>query len=252
MRRISIIGIGAGDPGQITLQGVAALNRAQVLFMPDKGQEKADLQRLREEICARCITHRDWRWARLAIPARGAAGDDYDGTVERWHERLAEGYEALMRAELGEDGHGAFLVWGDPSLYDSTLRLVERIRARGLALEVEVVPGITALQALTARHAIPLNRIGRPVTITTGRRLAQGWPEGADTVAVMLDGEQAFMTLEAGRYDIWWGAYLGMEGEILIAGRLEERRDEILRARAAARAARGWIMDSYILRRREV
>ena len=56
---------------------------------------------------------------------------------------------------------GGFLVWGDPMLYDSTLRILER-----LSVEVEVIPGITAIQALAARHKIALNRIGEPVLIT--------------------------------------------------------------------------------------
>jgi precorrin-6A synthase len=135
-------------------------------------------------------------------------------------------------------------------LYDSTLRIVERVIARGaVELEYEVVPGITAVQALTARHRIVLNRIGEPVTITTGRRLA-GLPPGQDDVVVMLDGEEAFRTVDGDDVDIWWGAYLGTPDEVLRAGRLADVRDDIARTRAEARARKGWIMDTYLLRRR--
>ena len=68
------------------------------------------------------------------------------------------------------------LVWGDPSLYDSSLRIVDRLRDDGLDIRVRVIPGITSLQALTAAHAIPLNRLGAPVLITTGRQVRGAGP----------------------------------------------------------------------------
>ena len=85
---------------------------------------------------------------------------------------------------------------GRSTLYDSTLRIIRKILAKGFALEYEVIPGITAVQALAAQHRIPLNSIGEPVLITTGRRLAEGFPNNLESVVVMLDGDQAFKRLE--------------------------------------------------------
>ncbi len=169
--------------------------------------------------------------------------------VEAWLAARTALYEALIERELGEGACGAFLVWGDPSLYDSTLRIVERVLARGaVAFDYEVVPGITSVQALTARHRIVLNRVGEPVTITTGRRLA-GFPPGQDDTVVMLDGEEAFRAVDGEDVDIWWGAYLGTPDEVLRSGRLSDVRDDIARTRSEARARKGWIMDTYLLRR---
>ena len=57
------------------------------------------------------------------------------------------------------DEVGAFLVWGDPSLYDSTIRVIQQIIADGAtAFDYEVIPGITSVQALAAQHKIALNR----------------------------------------------------------------------------------------------
>src|SRR6185436_3139735 len=98
---------------------------------------------------------------------------------------------------------------------------------QGLAWEV--VPGISAVQVLTARHRITLNTVAQPVEITTGRRLAEGWPAGVDTVVVMLDGEETYRRFTAEDIDIYWGAYLGTPHEILIAGRLCEVAEEIHR-----------------------
>ncbi|TCR67051.1 precorrin-6A synthase (deacetylating) [Bosea sp. BK604] len=245
MRRILVIGIGAGNPDYLTIQAIAALNKADVFFIPDKGEEKAALRQLRTDILDRFVENKAYRSVVLKTPKRAEAGSDYRGAVDDWHAKLAEAYGELFTAELGEDQCGALLVWGDPSLYDSTLRIIERIRATGIALDYEVIPGITSIQALAARHRIPLNRIGEPVLITTGRKLPSNPAE--DTV-VMLDGEQAF-TRVTGNYEIFWGAYLGAPEEILVSGKLGEVSEEIERVRREAREAKGWIMDTYLLRK---
>jgi precorrin-6A synthase len=142
------------------------------------------------------------------------------------------------------------MVWGDPALYDSSLRIAERLRAGGLELRTEVIPGLTSLQLLTAVHAIPLNTLGAPVMITTGRQLrGRGWPDGVDTVVVMLDGDCSFQTLPPEDLTIYWAAYLGMPQQMMLAGPLAGTGSRIREARAAARAEHGWIMDIYLLRR---
>jgi len=116
-----------------------------------------------------------------------------------------------------------------------------------------MIAGISAVGALTAAHQIPLNDVNAPVVLTTGRRIRdEGWPdlgEGARAV-VMLDGECSFQRLEASDFDIYWGAYLGADKQMLISGPLADVSAQIIEARAKAREAHGWIMDSYLLARR--
>ena len=251
MRKIFIIGIGAGNPDHVTVQAINALNQVDVVFVMDKGLEKDDLVRLRKEICERYIKGRPFRFIETADPRRDPAAP-YEAAVRVWHEQRAEIYERLIRDELGDDGCGAILVWGDPSLYDSTLRIIDQLIERGkVAFEHEVIPGITAVQALAAGHKIALNRIGKSVHITTGRKLAQGLPDGIDDVIVMLDGECSFKAIDAADIDIYWGAYVGTPDEILIAGDLCEVADRIEQVRAAAKARKGWVMDTYLLRKRD-
>jgi precorrin-6A synthase len=250
MRKILIIGMGAGHPEHITIQAVHALQRVDVLFVSDKGADKEDLARLRSEICARYVPDRSLRTLLIPDPERDRNPADYHAAVETWHEQRACIYEALLNEQLGENQCGAFLVWGDPSLYDSTIRIVERIAARGaVEFEYEVIPGITSVQALTARHRIALNQIGAPVQITTGRRLAaQPQPLSTDTV-VLLDRECAFKALTDDGLEIYWGAYLGTPDEILLSGPLGEMSAKIQQTRAAARHRKGWVMDTYLLRK---
>ncbi|OOG64172.1 precorrin-6A synthase (deacetylating) [Sinorhizobium sp. A49] len=250
MRKLLIIGIGSGNPEHMTVQAINALNRADVLFIPTKGEKKTELAEVRREICARYVTRADSRTVEFAVPVRRTEGVSYDGSVDDWHARIAEIYEHLIGSELGDDGIGAFLVWGDPMLYDSTIRIVERVKARGkVVFDYDVLPGITSLQALCASHRIPLNLVGKPVEITTGRRLSESFPERSQTSVVMLDGEQAFQRIEDPDAEIYWGAYLGTPDEIVISGRLADVKDEILATRARERQRMGWIMDIYLLRK---
>ncbi len=250
MRKLLIIGIGAGNPDHITVQAINALNRVDVFFVVDKGADKDDLVRLRRDLCARYIKGRSYRVVDIADPARDRASPAYEDGVRAWHAQRLAAYETALMRELGDGECGAFLVWGDPSLYDSTLRIVDQIAARGVvAFDHEVIPGITSVQALAAAHRIALNRIGAPVEITTGRRIAQGLPENVDDIVVMLDGDCAFKGIVETDIDIYWGAYLGTEDEILRSGNLHECGSDIERVRREARARKGWIMDTYLLRR---
>jgi len=250
MRKIFIIGIGAGNPDHVTVQAINALNQVDVFFVMDKGQEKDDLVRLRKDICARHIEDRSYRFVETADPRRDPSVP-YEEAVRAWHEQRAEIYERLIAEELGEDGCGAFLVWGDPSLYDSTLRIIDQlVERRKVAFEHEVIPGISAIQVLAAQHRIALNRIGRSIHITTGRKLVEGLPDGIDDVVVMLDGDCSFKAVDSTDTDIYWGAYLGTPDEILIAGDLREVGSDIERKRVEAKARKGWVMDTYLLRKR--
>ena len=243
MRRIHVIGIGAGDPDYVTVQAVRALNDTEVFFAMDKGEAKSDLVHLRREICRRFIGGSDYRFVELPDPKR-ASDTDYREAVSDWHVARAMLWAKAIDTELGPDGVGAFLAWGDPSLYDSTLRILDEV-VKHVELSYDVIPGITAVQALTARHRIPLNDIGEPVLITTGRQLRANPLRGS--AVVMLDGECSFVGCSP-QTRIWWGAYLGTPDEILVSGTVGEVATQIVEVRAAARDRHGWIMDIYLLR----
>src|SRR5262245_34005087 len=194
MMRIMVIGIGPGGMDLLTVQAIGALRQVDVFFMFDKGEEKADLVHLRKEICARYCTAKPYRIVEIASPDRDAGGG-YKSGVAAWHaERAALAGEA-MRTALPDGKIGAFLVWGDPALYDSTLRVLELIKESGGELDYEVIPGISSLQVLAARHKVALNTVGEPVLVTTGRKLAQSFPSDQSSVAVFLDNGDGLRSL---------------------------------------------------------
>lgn len=251
MIELFLIGIGTGNPDHVTLQAAKAMNAADLILIPLKGDNKADLAGLRMAICRDTVTNPATRIEGFDLPVRDPATPDYLTRVADWHDAIADLWEDRIRAHLAAGGgpRVALLVWGDPSLYDSTLRIAERVGKR-LPLALRVIPGITAIQMLCAAHAIPLNDLAAPVLITTGRQLRDhGWPQGADTAVVMLDAGGAFQTLDPAGIHIWWGAYVGMAEQILIEGPLADVSAQIVERRATARADHGWIMDIYLMRR---
>lgn len=238
-----LIGIGTGNPAHVTLEGQAALREAALVMVPRKGPDKADLAELRHEILR--ASGSTAPVAEFDMPVRDES-QPYAERVARWHDEIARIWAETIAADQPA-GPVALMVWGDPGLYDSTLRIADRLTP---CPRLRVVPGITSLQALTAAHAIPFNTVNGAVTVTTGRRLRDhGWPEGGETVVVMLDGDCSFQKLQPEGLHIWWGGVLGMPQQVLDAGPLAEAGPRIVEKRAEARAQHGWIMDTYLIRR---
>lgn len=244
MRRIRVIGIGAGDPDQVTVEAIAAMRSVAFFLAADKGPDDP-LLAARQALLARHGVDGTPVVAVLDPERDRADPADYRGAVTDWHDARAAAYEQAMLAREGDVG---FLVWGDPAFYDSTIRIVEKVLARGrVEAEWDVIPGISSLQLLAARHRIVLHEIGQPILVSTGRRLDEAVAAGAENILVMLSSRLDLVALAD--WHIWWGANLGTDGERLVAGRVGDVLAEIADARAAVKAATGWVMDVYLLRR---
>lgn len=234
--KILVIGIGAGNPEHLTVEAINAMKSADAVMAMDKGDAKADLLGLRTYLLEKyapgtpLITVED--------PERDRNPVDYKAEVERWHQARADKLKAAM-----PEGTIAFLVWGDPNLYDSTLRILARMGET----DIRVIPGITSIQALTATFNLVLNKIGGPITITTGRQLESATTPPDNTV-VMLDGHSAWQANVGENTYIWWGAYLGTENEVLRQGYVKDIGEELAELKATLRKEHGWIMDIYLLR----
>lgn len=255
MRRLLVIGIGAGDPGQLTIEAIDAIAAADVFLVLDKGEDKDQLVAARRSICDRFATRPGWRLVTIPDPERDRNPSDYGTTVADWHQARADRIGAALHDELADDGVAAILVWGDPSLYDSTLRIVDDLHRRGtIAFEHRVVPGVTAISALAARHRIPVHGIGQSFVVTTGRRLRdEGWPARIPNVVVMLDADPvATLRFVPPDTEVFWSAYLGLPQELNRSGGAADLADALGPIRAEARAEHGWIMDIFLLRARGI
>ena len=251
MIELYLVGIGMGNPDHLTAQAVNALQHADLILIPDKGSQKSDLADVRVTICEKFLSPLP-KMAKFSLPVRNEQEASYLKRVKSWHEEIALVWRDTILEHCPKGGRIALMIWGDPSLYDSSLRIAERLIAQDQKLTVNVIPGLTSVQLLTAAHKIPLNTLAEPVMIMTGRNLReQGWPEPVKTAVVMLDGDCTFDQLEGQKYNIWWGAFLGMPQELLVSGNLAQCCEKIKALRTAARAEHGWIMDTYLLQKNQ-
>lgn len=254
MKRIYLIGIGTGNPEHLTIQAVNSLKKVNVFFILEKESEKnRDLVKLRKEILHRYLPYKDYRVISAIIPERRKGGKElevYKERVDIWRKQKAEIISDLINKEMKDGEIGAILIWGDPSLYDGHIEILEYILQKGMAeFEYEVIPGITSMQVLTARYKIPLNFIGESVHITTGRRLKELHSSDINNCVVLLDNYMTYKNFVDTDLHIYWGAYLGTEKEILISGRLKDVIHEIIKVRNEVKKTNGWIMETYILRK---
>lgn len=246
--RIRILGVGMG-PHHVTPEVAEALRGVDYVLAAEKEGGADGLLDLRRAILE---THAG-AVELVAVPdpprdrSEGLSTTGYEGAVADWHDARASAYAEIL-SERG--GTAAFLVWGDPSLYDSTIRIVEKVRALGVSLEYDVLPGISAPQLLAARHRIVLHDVGRPVHVTTGRRLPEAVTAGQQNIVAMLNPPFDRLDLSGVEdWMIWWGANLGAPGERLVSGVLDDVCADIVAARAEAKAEAGWVMDVFLIRK---
>ena len=251
MKKIYLIGIGPGTPDYLTVQAIEAMKGVDVFFFLEKRKGDEDFLKIRREILERYLDSGTYRVVSARIPKRKKGGN-YVEEVKAWREEVAEVVAGLIKNEMEEGENAALLIWGDPSLYDGHLEMLQHILKRGVIdFEYEVIPGITSVQLLAARHKIPLNRIGEPIVITTARKLKECEADEVINTVVLLDSRATFKRFEDTDIDIYWGGYLGTEDEILLSGKLRDIIEDIKRIRIEAKKKKGWLMDTYILRRPE-
>ena len=248
-----IIGIGVGNLDFLTSQAIDAINDSDVFFIADKSFQcytNKYLATLRKLIYENFFksgnkSNIKSRLIKLADPPRSkvAGISDYCQIVSTWHNQRVQIWSKAIKSKLKCNNIGAFLVWGDPATYDSILRILKKV-SNYIYLEYDVISGITSVQALTSQHKIPLNKISESVLITTGRQLCIH--SFKYTTVVILDPVCSFQCLNP-KFQIWWGAYLGMPDEILLSGKISEISGEIIATRAKSKIEYGWIMDTYLL-----
>lgn len=244
---IRILGIGMG-PQHVTPEVADALRSVDYVVAAAKGADDP-LLAVRRAVCE------EYGVELVAVPdperdrVNVERADEYRGAVQNWHAARVAAYRRVIEAR---GGTAAFLVWGDPALYDSTIRVVEQLAPElgtsSQDVPWDVLPGISAPQLLAARHRMVLHEVGQPVHVTTARRIRDDIAAGQGNLVVMLGAAPDLEGLEDWR--IWYGANLGAPGEQLLSGRVGELGTASLRvARQHARAIDGWVMDLYLIRR---
>lgn len=212
MSRLVGVGVGPGDPEHLTLKAVMRLQGADRVFVPETEAGGGEPGRA-EQIVARHVAGE--RIERLRFSMR-----DPEARAANW-DRAGAAIAPVLRA----DGTAAFATIGDPNLYSTFAYVAETVRGLVPGVEVETVPGITALQDLAARSGTVLAEGDERLALIP-------WPAGPDrlrealdafdTVVVYKGGRALPSVLEvirdAGRLETSvFGEALGLDGESVVA-----------------------------------
>lgn len=223
MPRLTGVGVGPGDPELVTVKGVGALRDAGVVVVPvleDGGTGRAEATVLHYVDAAK-VVRVVFALNERSDRARREAAWDAAGA------RVAE--------LLGAHGRVAFATIGDPNVYSTFGYLAQTVCESVPGVEVETVPGVTAMQDLAARSGAVLTEGTEPLTlvpVTAGIAVLRQALEGPGTVVAYkfgrLAGEVAAVLRETGRTEgAVWGSSLGLPGEsIRTAARLAESGGE--------------------------
>ncbi|MEA3385673.1 MAG: SAM-dependent methyltransferase, partial [Thermodesulfobacteriota bacterium] len=118
MRKIYLIGIGPGNSDYLTLQAIDTMKKVDVFFILEKEKGFKEFLKIRKEILEKYLDRETYRVVNAKIPKRKKNRKSYKEEVKTWREQKAEVITELIENKMKDGEIGAFLIWGDPSLYD--------------------------------------------------------------------------------------------------------------------------------------
>lgn len=211
------IGIGPGDPGLITVDGLRLMREAPVVFVP--AGDRVSGSRADEIISAAGVDRKSFH--QLVFPMV----TDKITLEEKWHRSAEEVYRILR-----EKGWGCFVTLGDPSVYSTWIYLRRALgeMAEGETAEVvcRVIPGIQTMSAAAAALGVPLVE-GRErlalLPLPDDPAELKGLLRQFDTIVLYKIGARlekllAFLESEGLGEKVCFAGKLGLPGEVLAAG----------------------------------
>lgn len=151
--RIYAVGVGPGDPELLTRKAERIISSAPVIYAPTGAADAASyalsivehlIDRSRQEIITRVFP----------MMKKGAELE------AAWQEAATE---VISLIDDGKDV--AFITIGDPCLYSTFLYLYRIIREKRADIKVEIIPGISSINASAAAAGIPLGIAGERIAI---------------------------------------------------------------------------------------
>ncbi len=130
--KISLVGVGPGDPELVTRKAERVLREADVLYHPGRDQQ----------------TGFAYQIIRGLLPAHvevRAAAVELAGEVDRYESLAAE-----LAAHARAGKRAVFITEGDPLVYSTASRILDELQTRWTEVSVEVIPGVTSLTAVAA------------------------------------------------------------------------------------------------------
>jgi precorrin-2/cobalt-factor-2 C20-methyltransferase len=170
------VGLGPGDPELMTLKAARLISGARVVAYP----ALVGGDSLARSIAADLISA-DAVEVVIEVPM----------TVDRGPAQVAYDQGALAIAAHLEAGHDVVcLCEGDPFFYGSFMYLFARLSQR---FQVEVVPGVSSMNAVAARSGRPLVARNEVVTVLPG-------PLGEDDLRAKIRAADSVIFMKVGRH----------------------------------------------------
>lgn len=209
------IGVGPGDPELVTVKAVKALESADVILVPATEASGDQAGRAEQIVVTACPEASD-RIQRIPFSMAAKRGVD---------DRRREAWDASALAAEQAYGQGArtvaFATVGDPSVFSTFSYLAAHVREAVPDLQVQVIPGITAMQALAAASLTPLVEGTESLTLvpaTAGMDAVDSALQHSDTVVTYKGGRQLAALLDIARSkgrDGVLGVNVGLPGQEL-------------------------------------
>ena len=206
--RLIGVGVGPGDPELLTLKGLRTLREADEVFVPVANT--GELGRAERVVRPHLDLGRVHR-------LRFALSDD--ARARNWERAAAEVSEPLRRGKTC-----AFATIGDPNVYSTFTYLARTVKEYIPEVEIDTVPGITAMQDLASRGGTVLLEGDERLALlpfTAGEKALREALSEFETVVCYKGGRRLSEVLgiadQRGRLGgAIYGSRLGMEGEEVV------------------------------------
>ena len=200
--KLFVIGVGPGDPELLTLKAVRILKHVPCIVVP-KGKEEGSSLAL--SIVRKALPLNGKEIVELHFPmmktaphpsplptgARGNVGGplprgEMESPAQELGAKWTQAAEAVLsRLDKGLDA--AFITIGDPSIYSTFFYLYDRLLERKPSLAIEMVPGISSINASAARAGLSLGLGDERIAVLPANYMdnLQETLEKFDTVVLM-------------------------------------------------------------------
>jgi len=156
--RLYGVGVGPGDPELLTLRAYHLLSRVRVIFVPLKDKKSKSYAK---SVIDNLVKKSEGKVVGLVLPMLR----DREQLADYWRRAVESIWQYL---EKGEDC--AFVNIGDPLLYGTFIHILETLQKSHPEIEVEVIPGISSINAAAARAIVPLASNDEHIAIISGNR----------------------------------------------------------------------------------
>lgn len=154
--RLYLVGVGPGDPDLLTIKAARILQKVPVIFAPQKDDQSASYAR---RTIDGLVSKPEQQVIGLVFPM---VRDE--SQLLHYQQKAAD--SIWQHLERGEDC--AFVNVGDPYLYGTAIYVLKILQAAHPEIEIEVVPGISSINAAAARAGVPLAINDERIAIISG------------------------------------------------------------------------------------